>query len=62
MRIILPVLIFEDRQQIRDEVLIAKIEDMRNYAELVEAVMNKKSLCCFRFGNQSERAADLLML
>ena len=50
---------FEDRQQIRDEVLSAKIEDMRNYAELIEAVMSKNHYAVFGSESKVKEAADL---
>ena len=50
---------FEDRQQIRDEVLSAKIEDMRNYAELIEAVMSKNHYAVFGSETKVKEAADL---
>ncbi len=40
----------EDRQQIRDEVLATKIEDIRAYADLVEAIMTRNHFCVF--GNE----------
>lgn len=42
----------EDRQQIRDEVLSSRVEDIRALADLVEAVMQQKHLCVF--GNEAK--------
>ncbi|TFG41666.1 MAG: peptidase M16, partial [Bacteroidia bacterium] len=38
---------FEDRQQLRDEVLSTKIEDIRNYARLIDYVMKKHQIAVF---------------
>ncbi|MDP2400638.1 MAG: peptidase M16, partial [Actinomycetota bacterium] len=35
----------EDRQQLRDEVLSTRIEDIRAYADMIEAIMTKHHLC-----------------
>ncbi|HRZ94205.1 MAG TPA: peptidase M16, partial [Candidatus Paceibacterota bacterium] len=40
----------EDRQQIRDEVLATKVEDIRAFADLVEAIMTRNHYCVF--GNE----------
>ena len=40
----------EDRQQIRDEVLSTRIEDIRAYADMVEAIMTRNHYCVF--GNE----------
>jgi len=50
---------FEDRQQIRDEVLSAKLDDIRNYSELVEAVMDKNHYAVFGSETKVKEAADL---
>lgn len=42
----------EDRQQIRDEVLSTKVEDIRGYAEMIERIMEKKHYCVF--GNETK--------
>ncbi|MDP2174208.1 MAG: insulinase family protein [Candidatus Cloacimonadaceae bacterium] len=49
----------EDRQQIRDEVLSTKIEDIRAYADMIEAIMTKHHCCVF--GNEAivKEAAEL---
>ena len=46
----------EDRQQIRDEVLATRIEDIHAYADMVEAMMNKNHFCVF--GNESKVQAS----
>lgn len=49
----------EDRQQIRDEVLSTKIDDIRAYADMVEAIMARNHLCVF--GNEVKlREAEAL--
>jgi len=40
----------EDRQQIRDEVLSTRIEDICAYADMVEAIMTRNHYCVF--GNE----------
>lgn len=48
-----------DRQQIRNEVLSAKLEDMAAYADMIEAIMIKNHYCVF--GNEAKiRAAEKL--
>ncbi len=37
----------EDRQQMRDEVLATKVEDIRAYADMVEAIMSKNHYAVF---------------
>ncbi|PKN72711.1 MAG: peptidase M16 [Candidatus Cloacimonetes bacterium HGW-Cloacimonetes-3] len=37
----------QDRQQIRDEVLSTKVEDIRAYADMVEAIMSKNHFAVF---------------
>lgn len=39
-----------DRQQIRDEVLSTRLEDIHGYAEMIEAIMTKNHYCVF--GNE----------
>ncbi len=41
-----------DRQQIRDEVLATRVEDIRSYADLIDSVLAKKHFCVF--GNESK--------
>ncbi|HNZ33258.1 MAG TPA: insulinase family protein [Candidatus Cloacimonas sp.] len=50
---------YEDRQQIRDEVLSAKKEDIRNYADLVEAVMLRNHYAVFGSETKVKEAADI---
>ncbi|MEN6444792.1 MAG: insulinase family protein [Candidatus Cloacimonas sp.] len=50
---------FEDRQQIRTELLSTKIEDIRHYAELIEAVMSKNHYAVFGSETKVKEAADL---
>lgn len=40
-----------DRQQIRDEVLDTKLEDLRHYAEMIQAIMDKNHYAVF--GNEA---------
>ena len=42
----------EDRQQIRDEVLSTRVEDIRAFADMVEAVMQQEHFCVF--GNEAK--------
>ncbi len=42
----------EDRQQIRDEVLGTKLEDLRIYADMIQAIMNKNHYAVF--GNEAK--------
>jgi len=42
----------EDRQQIRDEVLSTKVEDIRAFADLVEATIARNHYCVF--GNEAK--------
>ncbi|MDD2228911.1 MAG: insulinase family protein [Candidatus Cloacimonetes bacterium] len=49
----------EDRQQIRDEVLSTKVEDIRGYADMVEAIMNKNHYAVFGSEAKVAEAAEL---
>jgi Zn-dependent M16 (insulinase) family peptidase len=49
----------EDRQQIRDEVLSTKIEDIRAYADMVEAIMSKDHYAVFGSESKVKEASDL---
>ncbi|MDY0151584.1 MAG: insulinase family protein [Candidatus Cloacimonas sp.] len=49
----------EDRQQIRNEVLSTKVEDIRAYADLVEAIMNKNHYAVFGSEAKVKEAAEL---
>ena len=42
----------EDRQQIRDEVLGTKVEDIHAYADMIEAIMVNNHFCVF--GNEAK--------
>lgn len=45
-----------DRQQIRDEVLSTKLDDLRVYADMIEAIMNKNHFAVF--GNEEKIKAE----
>ncbi|MDZ4182537.1 MAG: insulinase family protein, partial [Candidatus Cloacimonadaceae bacterium] len=49
----------EDRQQLRDEVLSTRIEDIRAYADMIEAIMTKHHLCVFGNEAKIKEAAEL---
>ncbi len=49
----------EDRQQIRDEVLATKVEDIRAYADIVEAIMSKDHYAVFGSEEKIKEAAEL---
>ena len=49
----------EDRQQIRDEVLSTKIEDIRSYADMVETLMAENHYAVFGSESKVKEAADL---
>ncbi|GAB1468924.1 insulinase family protein [Candidatus Cloacimonadota bacterium] len=49
----------EDRQQIRDEVLATKVEDIRGYADMVEAIMDKNHYAVFGSEAKVTEAAEL---
>jgi len=49
----------EDRQQIRTEVLSTKMEDIRAYADMVEAIMTKNHYCVFGSQSKIKEAAEL---
>ena len=49
----------EDRQQIRDEVLSTKVEDIRHYAEMIEDIMTKNHYCVFGNETKVKEAEDL---
>ncbi|MDD4308978.1 MAG: peptidase M16, partial [Candidatus Cloacimonetes bacterium] len=48
-----------DRQQIRDEVLATHVEDIRNYADMVEAIMSNNHYAVFGSEAKVQEAADL---
>ncbi|MBW6514439.1 MAG: insulinase family protein [Candidatus Syntrophosphaera sp.] len=49
----------EDRQQIRDEVLSTRIEDIRAYADMIEAIMSNNHFCVFGNEARIREAGDL---
>jgi len=49
----------EDRQQIRSEVLSTKVEDIRHYADMVEALMTKNHYAVFGSEAKVKEAAEL---
>lgn len=49
----------EDRQQIRSEVLATKVEDIRAYADMVEAIMSKDHYAVFGSEAKVKEAAEL---
>ncbi len=49
----------EDRQQIRDEVLSTKVEDIRGYADMVEALMSKNHYAVVGSESKVKEAAEL---
>lgn len=50
---------YEDRQQIRDEVLSTKVEDIRGYADMVESLMSKNHYAVFGSESKVKEAAEL---
>ncbi len=42
----------DDRQQIRDEVLSTHVEDIRAYADMIDAILSKRHYCVF--GNEAK--------
>ncbi len=49
----------EDRQQIRDEVLGTKVEDIHAYADMIEAIMVNNHFCVFGNEAKLQEAKDL---
>jgi presequence protease len=49
----------EDRQQIRNEVLSTKIEDIRSHAKMIEEIMSKNHFCVFGNEVRLREAEDL---
>jgi Zn-dependent M16 (insulinase) family peptidase len=50
---------YADRQQIRDEVLATKAEDIRSYADMIEAIMTKNHYAVFGNEDKIKQAAEL---
>jgi len=48
-----------DRQQIRDEVLSTTVADIRSYADMIEAIMNKNHYCVFGNDAKVKEAGEL---
>jgi hypothetical protein len=49
----------EDRQQLRTEVLSTKVEDIRAYADMLEAIMTKNHYCVYGSHSKIQEAAEL---
>ncbi len=49
---------YADRQQIRDEVLATKAEDIRSYADMIEAIMTKNHYAVFGNEDKIKQAAE----
>ena len=49
----------EDRQQIRDEVLSTRVEDIRFYAGMIGEIMNKNHFCVFGSEQKVKEAQEL---